>query len=201
MITIKRFPQPGLVECGPAAICAVMSSFPELSYKFTIPAVINAAGATTTIQQNGTNLAQLAQAVTDLSQDSMTLLFKSHGTIDEIKSLLGQNTPVVVNWQGSTFKAEDGERGHYSVVVEYQDSTQTLVLIDSLPDFPTFREVFTHEFQKKWHDFDSIYDTSGKETVKQNHQVMAFIIPKESAQELQSQYKFIPADRYFHSVT
>lgn len=97
---LKRFQQPGMVECGPAAVCAAISIYPDLLPIFSVGSVITAAGVTDIIQNKGTTVAELARGVDVLLEKQLSLLYKVGGTVDDIRQLVGQNVPVVVDWQG-----------------------------------------------------------------------------------------------------
>ena len=131
--TIKRFQQPGMVECGPAAVCAAISLYPDWMPKFSVGSITTAAGVTETIQNRGTTVAELAKGVEVLSDRQLKLLYKVSGTIDDIRALVDQGVPVVVDWQGSTLEGSDGNKGHFSLVIGVDD--QTLRMVDSFPDF------------------------------------------------------------------
>lgn len=191
---IKRFQQPGTVECGPAAVCAAISLYPEWMPKFSVGSVITAAGVTDTIQNRGTTVAELAKAVEVLSDRQLKLLYKVGGTIDDIRELLGQNVPVVVDWQGSTLEGSDGNKGHYSLVVGVDD--QVLQMVDSLPDFPGDRIESINSFESLWWDTDSVLDKSGQEKIISTKHLLFIIVPTSKSKGVTLQLALSPGNTY-----
>ncbi len=191
---IKRFQQPGIVECGPAAVCAAISLYPDWMPKFSVGSIITAAGVTDTIQNTGTTVAELAKGVEVLSDKQLKLLYKVSGTIDDIRKLIGQSVPVVVDWQGSTLEGSDGNRGHYSLVIGIDH--QTLRMVDSLPDFPGVRTVPIDSFVSLWWDTDSIFDKSGKEKIILTNHLLFIIVPTSQSKDVIGQFGFSSGNTY-----
>lgn len=191
---IKRFQQPGMVECGPAAVCAAISIYPDLLPKFSVGFVITAAGVTDTIQNCGTTVAELARAVEVLSDRQLKLLYKVSGTADDIRQLVGQNIPVVVDWQGSTLEGTDGNKGHYSLVIGVDH--QTLRMVDSLPDFPGIRTISVGSFEALWWDTDSVFDESGQEKIISTKHLLFIIVPKSQSKDVIRKFGLFPGNNY-----
>lgn len=192
--TIKRFQQPGTVECGPAAVCAAISLYPDWMPKFSVGSVITAAGVTDTIQNRGTTVAELAKGVEVLSDKQLRLLYKVRGTIDDISKLLAQNVPVIVDWQGSTLEGSDGNKGHYSLIIGADD--QVLRMVDSLPDFPGIRTEPISSFERLWWDTDSVLDKSGKEKIISTKHLLFIIVPTSKSKDVTVQFALSPGNTY-----
>lgn len=192
--TIKRFQQPGMVECGPAAVCAAISLYPDWMPKFSVGSITTAAGVTETIQNRGTTVAELAKGVEVLSDRQLKLLYKVSGTIDDIRALVDQGVPVVVDWQGSTLEGSDGNKGHYSLVIGVDD--QTLRMVDSLPDFPGVRTVSVDSFEKLWWDTDSVFDKSGTERIVSTNHLLFIIVPTSKSKDVILQFALSSGNTY-----
>lgn len=183
-----------MVECGPAAVCAAISIHSDWTTKFSVGSLITAAGVTDTIQNRGTTVAELARGVDVLSEKQLSLLYKVGGTIDDVRELLGQNIPVIVDWQGSTLEGSDGNKGHYSVVIGVDD--QTFRMVDSLPDFPGIRTEPISSFESLWWDTDSVIDTSGKEKIVSTKHLLFIIVPTSMSKDVIGQFGLSPGNIY-----
>lgn len=188
-IKIKRFPQPGKVECGPAAVCCAVSIYPNYVDRFSIEEIIEAAKIS-----GGADVGQLAKSVEALSESELSLIFKTGGTIDDIRNLVGQNIPVVIDWQGSTFTGSDGGRGHYSVITAVNDNE--LQMVDSLPEFPNERTIPVQDLEKLWWDTDLVIDPAGNEkTITTNH-LLFIIVPTAQASDYIQKFKMLPGKKF-----
>lgn len=195
MITVRRFQQSGIADCGPAAVCTAVSIYLHESSKFTISAVIAAAGIDDIVKNMGSTVAELAKAVEALSGNRLRLLYKTGGTIDEIRQCIGQNIPVIVDWQGSTIVDADGGRGHYSVVSEI-DTTGNLMLVDPLPDFSKGRMVSLAQFEEHWWDTDTVVDASGDKTNVRTQRLYFVIVPQSKAEIIARAFNLSPGQTF-----
>jgi len=166
--TIRRFPQPGKTECGLAAVSAVVSIYPSYANGFDIESVIRAAGIVDTI--------------------------KSGGTIDDIRNLVGQDIPIIVDWQGSTFIGSDGGKGHYSVITGIND--KEIKMVDSLPEFANGRTISIKDFEELWWDTDSIVDNEGNETSVTTRKLIFIVVPNTQTSEYIQKFKMLPGDKF-----
>lgn len=191
--SLKRFPQPGKTECGPAAISASISIYRDYADRFDIESIIRSAGIVETIK-NGANVKQLAKGVEVLSNKELILVYKIGGTIKDLQTVIGQDIPAVVDWQGSTFIGSDGGRGHYSLITRiYGDEIQ---MVDSLPEFPEGRTILIQEFEKLWWDTDSVVDRQGNEKTITTNNLFFIVIPRLQAPEFIQKLKMLPGNKF-----
>jgi hypothetical protein len=192
---IKRFQQPGKVECGPAVVCAAVSVYPDLLPKFSVDSVITAAGINDIVKNGGTTVSELAKAVEVLTEKRLGAFYKVGGTIDDIQQLLDQKVPVIVDWQGSTFVGSDGGRGHYSLVTDV-DNQGNLHMVDSLPDFPEIRKETINSFERAWWDTDTVLNPSGKGEDIQTKHLLFIVVPESESAILIQQFNLFPGNTY-----
>lgn len=195
-IKIKRFPQPGKTECGPAAVCAALNIFPDFANRFDIESVIAGAGIADTIE-SGSDVGQLAKGVEVLSGGKLVLIFKTEGSVEDLRNLIGQNIPVIVDWQGSTFLGSDGGRGHYSVVVGIDD--KEIQMVDSLPEFSQNRTISIQEFEKLWWDTDLVIDPAGYEKTITTRGLFFIVVPTAQAPDYIQKFKMLPGKKFSNS--
>jgi ABC-type bacteriocin/lantibiotic exporter with double-glycine peptidase domain len=181
MIQLKRIPQPGKTECGPAAVCAIAN---YLGYEINVDTVVNIIGVENV--KNGTSVRDLAKSVDIISGGKLVVLYKYNGSIDEIRMLNEKDVPVAVDWQGSTFDDDEGGRGHYGVVTDTSDFQLTMV--DSLPEFVNGRKVTFDNFLKLWWDTDSVVDKQGQLKEIKTNNLFFIIVPKSNSDKLQNDF-------------
>jgi ABC-type bacteriocin/lantibiotic exporter with double-glycine peptidase domain len=132
MIHIKPFKQ-SKGYCGPACLKMILSFYDiNKSEKYL-------AELTKTTRDKGCDEINIVKAARKFNLNGYV---KQNSSIKEIKKLLKNKIPVIVNW----FSPEEG--GHYSVVVGFEKNK--IILID-----PHFGELKKHKiewFEERWFD-------------------------------------------------
>jgi predicted double-glycine peptidase len=139
MLPVISFRQtPGF--CGPA--CLVMI-FDYYGVKATEKELAKKSHATRSKGTTGENLVQTAKAY------GFKAFLRDNADIKDIKKLLAQKIPVIVNW----FSPYGEPEGHYSVVVGID--AHNIYLQD--PELGYVRSIRLSTFQKLWFDAKEIF--------------------------------------------
>lgn len=178
--------------CGPATLEMLFSFYGET---ITQDDIVETLGVKDSIVQDvGTSILQLSQAVNDLAPD-YTLMVKYNSCLDDLIWLTCDLLlPAGVEWRGR-FLEPDGrvwEEGHYSVVTGIDSERKLLHIIDPEP-----KDVLTPndqigfgEFERRWWDDNRIWlpgSNSGvKETIR-NRRMIFVLIPEKRAGVLHNQ--------------
>ncbi|MHB0874972.1 MAG: C39 family peptidase [Anaerolineae bacterium] len=171
-------------HCGPAVVQMLLGC---LGTEVTQEQITEAAGACTTIAEQGTRLDQLARAVCGLAPD-MRLWHKEHSSVDDLEALVnGHGQPVGVEWQG-VFEDSDLEhesrpdKGHYSIVRAIDRQAGTLTIVDPYGDFYRADRVFPIDvFVRRWWDYNEVPGPAGGRPKLKKDVRLAFIVtPREA---------------------
>ena len=177
-----RFTQISESHCGPAVI---QMQLQNLDIEVTQQAVADAGGASDLIDQLGMRVDQLDRAVRKLAPQTC-FWYKDHFLVEELVQLVTDyDTPVGVEWQGlfeDTLEDEsqDGDYGHYSVVIMADSKSRKLVIVDPYKDYRSQDRIFTFDFFiTRWWDVNNSPDPlTGADHFVEDRQ-MAFIITPE----------------------
>lgn len=172
-------------HCGPAVIKMLLS---VVGVESTQKAITRAAGATKTIEAEGTSMEQLAKAVRKIAP-SYKYWVKYHSSMKDIKFILDQDYPVGISWQGifededeeDTERLKTGDYGHYSIVKELDTLNGVMIIADPYMDFANDDRIIAIEkFKNRWFDYDPILETDDPKKEYRKHERLIFIItPKK----------------------
>ena len=179
-----RFTQISESHCGPAVVQMLLHN---LGIVVTQEEVAEAGGASDLIEQQGIRIDQLGRAVRQLAPQTC-FWYKDHFLIEELVQIVTDyDTPVGVEWQGlfeDTLEDEsqDGDYGHYSVVIMADPKSRKLVIVDPYKDYRSQDRIFTFDFfMTRWWDVNNFPDPlTGEDRLVEDRQ-MAFIITPEEA--------------------
>ena len=178
-----RFTQISESHCGPAVIVMLLH---YLGIEVTQEAVAEAGGAVDQIELNGMRVDQLERAVRQLAPQSR-FWYKAHATIEELVQVVNTyHYPVGIEWQGLfedslEDEVEDGDYGHYSVVLMADSGNQQLAIVDPYKDFRLQDRILTFDFfGSRWWDMNEVHDPlTGESRLVEDRQMMFLIAPEE----------------------
>ena len=179
-----RFTQISESHCGPAVIQMLLNN---LGIEVTQEAVAEAGGATELIELQGMRIDQLGKAVRQLAPLT-SFWYKDHSTLEELVRIAADyKYPVGIEWRGLfedklEDETEEGDYGHYSVVISAEPKSQTLVIVDPYKDFRAQDRIFTFEFfMTRWWDMNEFLDpVTGETRLIEDRQMMFIITPKSA---------------------
>ncbi len=200
--SISRVRQLTESHCGPATIQMLLSHY---GIEFHQDAIVAAAGAQATVEKHGMSLADMAKAIKTLVPE-MSFWVKRFGSISELKKIVREyNYPVGVDWQGIfeiadeydksgylgvseealadagySYESNDGEHGHYCVVVDVDTNENYVRLADPYGHYAEKdRFIRLQEFSNRWWDQDTRVDHwTGKKEVIDECRTFFLILPK-----------------------
>jgi hypothetical protein len=153
---LPRICQISEYHCGPAVLqmllgrCGIMVDQQRLTELADVAA---------TIEIHGTRIDQLARAVAFLRED-VHLWYKKHASAADLTAVICRyGYPAGVEWQGFFEESEEdedleeGEYGHYSIVVGVDRRREQITLRDPYPEFCHEDRVFAlNWFINRWWD-------------------------------------------------
>ncbi len=174
-----RFTQISESHCGPAVIQMLLSN---LGLEVSQEAIAEAGGATRLIELNGMRVDQLARAVRLLAPQAQ-FWYKDHASLDDLTRLVvDYRYPVGVEWQGlfedrEEDETDEGDYGHYSVVIIIDEKNRQVVIADPYKDFRSQDRVFPLDwFYKRWYDVNEVEDEATERVRLVEDRQMLFII-------------------------
>ncbi len=182
-------------HCGPAVLQMLLENVGVESSQENIT---KAANATSTIEEFGTRVDQLALATYKLAPH-VEFWYKENGTLNELNIILNENNyPIGVEWQGLfEDRIEDEEEGyddygHYSIISRIDLQKEELIIVDPYKDFvKQDRIVPFNVFLTRWWDWNGIYDPGLRKTVFKKDENLFFIVTmKEQFPDLIGMKKF-----------
>jgi hypothetical protein len=188
--------------CGPATIQMLLSHY---GIEVHQQQVVEAAGVQATVEIHGIPVEELGRAVRKLAPE-MKFWVKRFGTITELKKIVREyNYPVGVDWQGIfeiadeydkstgyvgvtdealaeagySYDSNDGEHGHYSVVVDVDTNENYIQIADPYGHYAEKdRFIRLQEFSNRWWDEDIRVDSwTGKKKVTDECRTFFVIVP------------------------
>jgi ABC-type bacteriocin/lantibiotic exporter with double-glycine peptidase domain len=165
-------------HCGPAVIQMLLEN---IGVNASQEAITEAAGATQTIETQGTRVDQLAKAVQQLAPGAK-LWYKEKASIDDLEYVLDEwKFPLGVEWQGLFDEVDDEEEdyGHYSIVAHIDKAKDELIIVDPYKDFVDQNRIIKMSvFLKRWWDFNEVKDPQTEEkTFKKDEQLFFVVAP------------------------
>src|SRR6266540_5405542 len=180
---LRRIEQISESHCGPAVIQMLLEN---IGVTASQEAITEAAGAAATIDEHGTRVDQLAQAVRTLAPGAR-LWCKEKASLADVQYVLDeQKYPVGVEWQGLFDDDEDefdDDYGHYSVISHIDLAKGELIVVDPYKDFADQDRILKISvFQKRWWDDNEVKDArTGKVTYKRDEQLFFVVAPVDEA--------------------
>ena len=180
---LRRIEQISESHCGPAVIQMLLEN---IGVTASQEAITEAAGAAATIDEHGTRVDQLAQAVRALAPGAR-LWCKEKASLADVQYVLDeQKYPVGVEWQGLFDDDEDefdDDYGHYSVISHIDLAKGELIVVDPYKDFADQDRILKISvFQKRWWDDNEVKDArTGKVTYKRDEQLFFVVAPVDEA--------------------
>lgn len=176
---LKRRTQISESHCGPAVLQMLLAN---LGIEKSQEEITISAGVSSTIDEHGTRVDQLALAV-QLLVPQVVLYYKAYASLDHIQTLLSvYNLPVGVEWQGlfeedDEKDDEDGEYGHYSVVTHIDYEKKALILVDPYKDYTDSERIIDiYQFLNRWWDYNEIIDPQTKRKKSVRDEKLLFVI-------------------------
>jgi hypothetical protein len=178
-----RFTQISESHCGPAVIQMLLH---HLGIEVTQEAVAEAGGAVDLIELYGMRVDQLERAVRQLAPQSR-FWYKEHATIEELVQIVSTyHYPVGIEWQGLfedslEHETEDGDYGHYSVVLMADSDNQRLAIVDPYKEFRSQDRILTFDFfRSRWWDMNDVRDPlTGESRLVEDRQMLFLVTPEE----------------------
>lgn len=173
-------------HCGPAVVSGLLGFY---DIKVTQDEVVEAANVKSRLKKHGMRPDQMAKAIRLLAPN-LNIWFKQNANRRDLDVLINKyELPVVVDWQGlfyDTVKEErqknpDGERGHYSIVVDINPEMDEITIADPYSDYVNSPRKFSYRwFKKRWWDVDHIIDRKTKEIDSiYTKKLILLAVPKE----------------------
>jgi hypothetical protein len=178
-----RFTQISESHCGPAVIQMLLSN---LGIEVSQEAIASAGGAAGLIDQSGMRVDQLARAVRLLAPHAQ-FWYKANASLSDLYRLVTDiRYPVGVEWQGLfedrlEDESDEGDYGHYSVVIIVDEKNREVVIVDPYKDFRDQDRLFDlNWFITRWYDYNEYEDpvTKKKQTLE-DRQVLFIITPDD----------------------
>jgi ABC-type bacteriocin/lantibiotic exporter with double-glycine peptidase domain len=180
---LRRIEQISESHCGPAVIQMLLEN---IGVTASQEAITEAAGTTATIDEHGTRVDQLAQAVRTLAPGAR-LWCKEKASLADVRYVLDeQKYPVGVEWQGLFDDDEDefdDDYGHYSVISHIDLAKGELIVVDPYKDFADQDRILKISvFQKRWWDDNEVKNPrTGKTAYKRDEQLFFVVAPVDEA--------------------
>jgi hypothetical protein len=170
-------------HCGPAVIQMLLEA---MGVYVEQEEIAEAGGAAQTIEEHGMRVDQLAIACSKVAPH-MQFWYKYHSKLDDIRTILEAGYAVAVEWQGLFYETEeeerakepDGDYGHYSVVIHFDEQKGELVIIDPYKDFINQNRIFSvNSFLRRWWDTNEIIDKdTGEKRIIEDVRMLFFVTP------------------------
>lgn len=163
-------------HCGPAVIQMLLEN---IGVNASQEAITEAAGATLTIESQGTRVDQLAKAVHVLAPHAR-LWHKEKASFEDLEYVLQEKKfPVGVEWQGlfGDEDDDDEDNGHYSVLAHIDKGKDELIIIDPYKDFVDQNRIIKISlFEKRWWDFNEVKDLETGEKISRKDEQLFFVV-------------------------
>lgn len=179
---VQRFSQISESHCGPAVTQMLLSN---LGIIVSQEEIAEAAGVADTIEDHGTRVDQIAQAVRVLAP-SAQMWVKEEAELEDLLTLVNQyGYPTAVEWQGEFGQNEDdeefeeGDYGHYSIITNIDVDFDTVTIIDPYRDYVLRDRFFSlGEFLSRWWDVNDVFDDMGRSSEEEDYHLLFIITPK-----------------------
>ena len=135
-LRLKYYPQKKGFSCGPTSLRMV---FEHLGKKYSEEKMIKLCHA---IPKHGISHKHMIEEV---KNEGFKLVERDKGKIEDIINFLENGYPVIVNYLNPLSK-----RGHYSVIIGYNDKEKVLIFADPSNGMDFSLEY--EEFKKRWHN-------------------------------------------------
>jgi hypothetical protein len=180
-----RFTQISESHCGPAVVQMLLSN---LGIEVSQQAIAASGGAADLIELNGMRVDQLARAVRLLAPQAQ-FWYKDHASASDLTRLVNdERYPVGVEWQGLfedrlEDESEEGDYGHYSVVIIVDEHNRQVVIVDPYKDFRDQDRLFDLDwFVTRWYDQNEYPDPlTGKKLTLEDRQMLFIITHADEA--------------------
>ena len=175
---LRRIQQISENHCGPAVIQMLLEN---VGVNVSQEEITEAAGATHTIETQGTRVDQLAKAVHELAPIAK-LWYKEKASVENLEYVLDEcKFPVGVEWQGlfEDMDDDDDDYGHYSILAHIDKAKDEIIVVDPYKDFvDQSRIVKMSLFVSRWWDFNEVKDPeTGKKEFKKDEQLFFVVAP------------------------
>lgn len=188
--------------CGPATVSMLLG---HMGLDISQQKIVQAGGVEQTVEEHGMSIMEIGKAVNQVAPN-LRFWVKRFGSISELKKIVREyNYPVGVNWQGIfeveneydetgflgvtkeslaragySYDSNDGNHGHYSVVVDVDTNENYIRIADPYGHYADKdRFIRLQEFSNRWWDQDIRKDTrTGKKTVFDECRTFFVIVPE-----------------------
>ena len=179
---IRRITQISESHCGAAVLQMLLES---LGVSTSQQMIAQAAGIEDVIDEHGMRVDQIAIASNKIAPH-LIFWYKYYSSLEDIKFLLDQNIPMGVEWQGLFYNSieeemaeskGEGDYGHYSLIVFFDDELGQLIIVDPYKDFANRNRIFNADvFLSRWWDTNEIINPeTGRSQIVQDTRLLFFV--------------------------